>query len=246
MIELRTKLATRDGEAEGPVSGQLRLPFELRQKTWMRAQLVSGEEVALLLPRGEVLRGGERLLASDGRVIEVVAEEEAVVHVTCASAEALTRAAYHLGNRHVAVQVGVGFLRIASDHVLEEMLRRLGAELSPVRAPFEPEAGAYGGGHSHGGAPQGKARIHGYGAGESSPVPWQATGGASGIQAGTESESDSESDPDPESDSDPDSDTESDSDPESESDSDPDPDSDSDPDPESHPASSHQPETTSR
>ncbi len=168
MIELRNKLGPGH---PGPVDGQLRLPFELRQKTWMRAQLISGEEVALLLPRGEVLRGGERLLASDGRVIEVLAEDEDVIHATCESAEALTRAAYHLGNRHVAVQVGVGFLRIAADHVLEEMLRRLGAQLAPVRAPFEPEAGAYGGGHSHGDASAGVARIHVYGGGESSPVP---------------------------------------------------------------------------
>jgi urease accessory protein len=169
MIELRSKLSQtgQDDAGEGieavndQVSGWLRLPFELRQKTRLRTQLVSGEEVALMLPRGQVLRGGERLRAGDGRVIEVVAEEEDVVHVTCASAPALARAAYHLGNRHVAVEVGEGYLRIAVDHVLEEMLRGLGASCQRRRAPFEPEAGAYGGGHRHGEAvQQGRARIH--------------------------------------------------------------------------------------
>jgi urease accessory protein len=162
MIELREKLAKDDATGgPGSISGQLRLPFERRQKTRLRAQLVSGEEVALLLPRGEVLRGGDRLRAEGGRVIEVIAEEEDVLHVVCAGPRELARAAYHLGNRHVPVQVGEDFLRLAADHVLEEMLRGLGATIEPLRAPFEPEAGAYGGGHSHGGE-QRKARIHTY------------------------------------------------------------------------------------
>jgi urease accessory protein len=162
MIELREKLATTDatGEAPAAIGGQLRLPFEQRQKTRLRVRLVSGEEVALRLPRGEILRGGDRLRAGDGRVIEVLAEEEDVLHVVCAGPRELTRAAYHLGNRHVPVQIGAGFLRLAADHVLEEMLRGLGATIEPLRAPFEPEAGAYGGGHQHG--EQSKARIHAY------------------------------------------------------------------------------------
>jgi urease accessory protein len=195
--ELREKLPA--GGAYGPVSGQLRLPFELRQKTRLRTALAGGEEVALLLPRGDVLRGGDLLRGDDGRLVEVIAEEEDVLHVTCASARELARAAYHLGNRHVAVEVGEGFLRIADDHVLATMLLGLGARLEARRAPFEPEAGAYGGGHahapggghghSHGGGPmhshgahapgavfQGKARIHSYGgelalASALSPIP---------------------------------------------------------------------------
>ena len=74
------------------------------------------------LERGIVLRGGDCVLASDGRVIEVVAQAERVIHVECDSPQALARAAYHLGNRHVPVQVGEGFLRIAADRVLERML----------------------------------------------------------------------------------------------------------------------------
>jgi urease accessory protein len=148
---------------------RLLLPFEQRQKSRLRAQLVSGEAVALSLPRGEVLRGGDLLLASDGRVVEVVARPERLLHVECDSAQALARAAYHLGNRHVPVQVGDGWLRLAADHVLEQMLTGLGARTAPVEAPFEPEAGAYGGHahgtghHTHEGGPAGGARIHEYG-----------------------------------------------------------------------------------
>jgi urease accessory protein len=122
----------------------LRLPFEQRQKSRLKTQLVSGEDVALMLPRGEILRGGDLVTASDGRVFEVVAEPEKLLHI---ESDALAKLAYHLGNRHVPVQVGQGFLRIAADHVLEEMVKKLGAKVKQVEAPFEPEAGAYAGGH---------------------------------------------------------------------------------------------------
>ncbi len=82
-------------------------------------------------------------MASDGRVVEVIAAAERVLHVECASGTELARCAYHLGNRHVPVEVGEGFLRLAEDHVLERMLAGLGAKLSHLTAPFEPEAGAY-------------------------------------------------------------------------------------------------------
>ncbi|MEJ2174004.1 MAG: urease accessory protein UreE [bacterium] len=157
MLEITTKLTSKDA---GAPQARLVLPFERRQKSRLRAKLDSGEEVALSLPRGELLRGGDRVVASDGRVVEVVAQPEAVVHVTCADATALARAAYHLGNRHVPVEVGDGYLRIAADHVLEAMLQGLGATLTPIEAPFEPEAGAYGGGHHHHGEAGGGARIH--------------------------------------------------------------------------------------
>jgi urease accessory protein len=120
---------------------QLILSFEQRQKSRLRAKLDSGEEVALVLPRGRVLRGGDRVTTTDGRVVEIVGAPEKLLHI---ESESLAKVAYHLGNRHVAVQMGEGFLRIAEDHVLEEMLRRLGARVSHVEAPFEPETGAYG------------------------------------------------------------------------------------------------------
>jgi len=145
MLEIRSRAKPSDA-APG---GELELPFEQRQKTRFRATLASGETVAVLLPRGEVLRGGDRVAASDGRVIAIVAQPESLLHIECSSASELARAAYHLGNRHVPVQVGAGFLRIAHDHVLEDMLRRLGAKVSSIRAPFEPEAGAYAGAREH-------------------------------------------------------------------------------------------------
>ena len=94
----------------------------------------------MVMPRGEIPRGGDRVLASDGRVFEVVSAPEKLLHIEAAS---LARIAWHLGNRHVPVQVGDGFLRIAEDRVLEEMLRGLGASVFRVEAPFEPEGGAY-------------------------------------------------------------------------------------------------------
>jgi len=166
MIEITAKLAAG---APGEVQGQLRLPFELRQKRWLFAALVSGEEVAVKLARGASLRGGDRLLASAGRVIEVIAAVERLVHVECTTASALAQAAYHLGNRHVPVQIGDRFLRFGENHVLEEMLRGLGAKLTIVEAPFEPESGAYSGAHSHDDhADKRRGRIHEFGGPERS------------------------------------------------------------------------------
>lgn len=127
----------------------LTLPFDLRKRSRLRARLDSGEEVALLLARGRVLRGGDRLLASDATVVLVQAQAEEVSTVHGEDAHALARAAYHLGNRHVAVQIGDGWLRYLHDHVLDDMVRALGLPVALDRAPFEPEAGAYGHGHSH-------------------------------------------------------------------------------------------------
>jgi len=168
MIEIRKKLKITRGAYAVEVKGQLRLPFDSRQKSRLRAALVSGEEVGLDLPRGDLLRGGDLLVASDGRVIEVVAQPEKVLHITCADAQALARAAYHLGNRHVPVEVGEDYLRIASDHVLAQLLDGLGATVEELDAPFEPEAGAYGEGHAHGGGGHDDlghgGKIHEYGA----------------------------------------------------------------------------------
>ena len=124
---------------------KLTLPFEQRQKSRLRAKLENGEEIALILPRGRVLRGGDRVAATDGREVAIVAAPEKLLHIESAE---LARVAYHLGNRHVPLQVGQGFLRIAEDHVLEELVKTLGARVSHIEAPFEPEAGAYGHPHS--------------------------------------------------------------------------------------------------
>lgn len=124
------------------------LPFELRQKSRLRTALSSGEEVGLNLERGYILRGGDQLLASDGRVIEIIAAPETVSVATSNDPLQLARAAYHLGNRHVSVQIGAGWLRYLHDHVLDDMVRGLGLPVTTETLPFEPEAGAYAG-HSH-------------------------------------------------------------------------------------------------
>jgi urease accessory protein len=146
MIEITAKIKPGTG---AQISGQLRLSYDLRQKRWLRARLVSGEEVALKLRRGETLHAGDLLAAPDGSAIEVAAAPEKVLHVECVSALELARIAYHLGNRHAAVQLGNGFLRIIEDAVLEEMLRGLDAKLTRIEVPFEPEQGAYGGDKDH-------------------------------------------------------------------------------------------------
>jgi urease accessory protein len=152
-------------EGGGSHDADLVLPFELRQKSRLRTRLPSGEEVALLLSRGAVLRGGDRLRGEDGRIVRIVAAPQAVYRVDCHSPEDLARCAFHLGNRHTAVQIlaahaGHYALRILEDPVLKDMLEGLHAHIVYEEAPFEPEAGAYGGGHQHHGDRAHAPKIH--------------------------------------------------------------------------------------
>ncbi|BCF89390.1 urease accessory protein UreE [Paraburkholderia largidicola] len=128
----------------------LTLAFDARCKSRLAATLDSGEEVALLLPRGTVLRDGDVLVADDGGLVRVVAAPESVLYVRAPDVLTLTRAAYHLGNRHTPVEVGADYLKLEYDPVLADMLKRLGALVDQVEMPFQPETGAYGGGHRHG------------------------------------------------------------------------------------------------
>lgn len=128
----------------------LTLAFDDRRKSRLAATLDNGEEIALLLPRGTVLRDGDVLVADDGGLVRVVAAPEAVLVVRAKDALTLTRAAYHLGNRHTPVEVGADYLKLEYDPVLADMLKRIGASVDQVSMPFQPESGAYGGGHKHG------------------------------------------------------------------------------------------------
>lgn len=149
--------------ADAPVDATLTLPFDLRSKSRLRCTLDHGEEAGLFLPQGTVLRGGQKLTAGDGRVVEVRAAAEALYEVATDDALLLARAAYHLGNRHVALEVQAGRLRLMRDHVLGIMLEKLGLTPVELDAPFEPEAGAYGGGHHHHGEERGHGgRIHSF------------------------------------------------------------------------------------
>lgn len=135
---------------EGAVAtDELVLDYDARQRHRFRATLVSGVEVAVTLPRGTRLADGDHLRLSDGTFVRVRASEEALSVVSTADTLLLARVAYHLGNRHVALAIAPGRLAYGHDHVLDEMVRRLGAAVSFERAPFAPEGGAYGGGGGH-------------------------------------------------------------------------------------------------
>ncbi len=128
----------------------LTLSYESRCKSRLAVTLDTGEEAALVLPRGTILADGDLLVADDGALIRAIAAPQAVLVVRAPDALTLTRAAYHLGNRHTPVEVGTDYLKLEADPVLEDMLLRLGARVERAELPFSPESGAYGGGHKHG------------------------------------------------------------------------------------------------
>jgi urease accessory protein len=140
---------TRRVEMAERIDGQLTLAFEDRRRSRLRARLDDGVEVALVLPRGTALRAGDLLVGDDGGpAVRVRAAAETVSTVRAGSA-GLVRAAYHLGNRHVAVEIGDGWLRYRHDHVVDDMLAGMGLTVEIEEAPLEPEAGAYGLAHTH-------------------------------------------------------------------------------------------------
>ena len=127
----------------------LTLPFELRQRSRLVAESDAGRQIVLQLPRGGVLRHGALLRVSDGSVLEIRAAKESLSAVESSNPVELLRAAYHLGNRHVALQIEPRGLRYLHDHVLDDMLIGLGLAPRALHAPFEPEHGAYGHGAPH-------------------------------------------------------------------------------------------------
>jgi len=141
------------------------LSFDERCKSRVLLTLESGEQAALVVERGRVLRGGERVRLACGREIEVVAADEALIEAESDDPLLIAKAAYHLGNRHVALQVESGRLRLLDDHVLAQMLEGLGLRVRRVHAPFEPEGGAYGHHHAHGSEkPLARPKIHDFSA----------------------------------------------------------------------------------
>jgi len=102
-----------------------------------------GTKFLLDLPQAVALRDGDGLRLDDGTVVRIVGRPELLVEIAAADAHALARLAWHIGNRHVDVQIVGEFLRIRRDHVIEDMLRGLGARLTQLEAPFDPERGAY-------------------------------------------------------------------------------------------------------
>jgi urease accessory protein len=134
----------------------LQLPLDAQQRTSLRGHRRSacGRDLLLQLPRGAALQPGERLLSADGAVqVQVQAAPEPVMEVRSSSPLALLQAAYHLGNRHVAMELHADRLVLLHDSVLEDLLQQRGLQVERREAPFEPEAGAYAAvghhGHSH-------------------------------------------------------------------------------------------------
>ena len=134
----------------GAVYSTLTLSFDERVRSRQKVELDNGEPAGLFLPRGSVLLRGQKIAAASGETIEIRAAAESVSTVYVDDPLLLARACYHLGNRHVALQIEAGFIRYQHDHVLDDLVRGLGLSVECEQAPFEPEAGAYdGGGHSH-------------------------------------------------------------------------------------------------
>jgi urease accessory protein len=162
-----TQLVPRQEVTSTPVATAT-LTLAERRKSRLRIVLDNGEEAALMLPRGSSLRDGDRVRADEGGVIIYIrAAAESLSIARTNDPHLLLRGAYHLGNRHVPVELGAGWLSYEHDHVLDDMVRGLGLTVEETVAPFEPEAGAHGsGGGAHGhGHRHGHAHDHGHGHG---------------------------------------------------------------------------------
>lgn len=148
MIRLTEKTALAEA-----VDTTLTLPLQHRIKSRLRVVLDNGEDAGLFLERGTTLKEGDLLCSKDGYRVRVRAANEQLSRVTSDDPHLLARACYHLGNRHVSIQIEPDSVSYQHDHVLDEMLRGLGFTVTSLEAPFEPEPGAYGGsaerGHSH-------------------------------------------------------------------------------------------------
>ncbi len=142
-------------------SAVITLGFEDRRRSRMRIRIDDGREAALLLPRGTILRDGDALRDPESdQVVTVRAANQTLSLVRAADAVTLARAAYHLGNRHIPVQVGAGWLAYQHDHVLDDMVQDLGLTVETCSAPFEPEAGGYRHGESNHGHGHGHEHRH--------------------------------------------------------------------------------------
>jgi len=131
------------------------LDWDTRQKSRFEAMDSKGRAIGVFLPRGTIVRGGDVLVAEDGSLVVVEARAQPVLVVTAATTSGapaldLARAAYHLGNRHVPLEVRADRVVLEPDHVLAELLQRMGLDVVETSAAFEPEAGAYEPAAAHG------------------------------------------------------------------------------------------------
>ncbi|MDO9167204.1 MAG: urease accessory protein UreE [Rhodoferax sp.] len=152
----------------------IELDWDVRQKSRFDATDSQGRQLGIFLPRGTLVRGGDVLVAEDSSLIRVIAAPQPVLVITACSEHGspfdLTRAAYHLGNRHVPIELKPDHLKIEPDHVLADMLRAMHLTVREATEAFEPEGGAYSAsGHSHAGGEHGHDHAH------AAPKPGPAT-----------------------------------------------------------------------
>ena len=156
MIQISKVIAQGAGLAPVLIkrAATLELDWDTRQKSRFDATDALGRALGVFLSRGTVVRGGDVLLAEDGSMVRVIAAPQTVLRITHCSAHGtpfdLLRAAYHLGNRHVPIELKPDHLKIEPDHVLADLLRAMHLIVNQVDEAFEPESGAYSaGGHAH-------------------------------------------------------------------------------------------------
>ncbi len=142
-------LAENLGHALTDVADTLTLTLETRIRGRFKATTDSGREAGIFLERGRCLLHGDVLRAEDGTLVRVLAAPEGLTEATATDWLLFARAVYHLGNRHAAMEIGPLWCRFKPDHVLDDLARHLGLSTAAVTAPFQPETGAYHGGHGH-------------------------------------------------------------------------------------------------
>jgi urease accessory protein len=162
MTDTALSMLTRRLRTAARIDAVAALTLEQRVRSRQRVRLDDGREAGISLPRGDVLKDGDLLATDDGSLtVRIVAAPECVSVAACDDPVLLARACYHLGNRHVALQIEPGRLCWLHDHVLDAMVRGLGLAVAAQDAPFEPEPGAYGG--QAAGQTDGHAHAHGHG-----------------------------------------------------------------------------------
>lgn len=147
MIKIEMNLGHRHDIEQ--FAGELLLSYDQRKKGRLHAETTNGLEVGLFLERGKVLRDGDVLQANSGEYILVRASNEQLTEGRCEDWLTFSKCCYHLGNRHVPIEIEDRVLRLQSDHILKDMLSQLGMDVRECEGPFNPEQGAYSGGHHH-------------------------------------------------------------------------------------------------
>ena len=144
-MQIAMHLVPRDVQAVESVE----LTFDQREKSRVRVTMANGEEIGIQLKVGSMLSHGDKLALQDGRIVEVIAANESLHEVRAPNVTQLARIAYHVGNRHVPLQVENDHLLMLPDHVLRAMVEGLGGTVADVLRGFQPESGAYGHSHVH-------------------------------------------------------------------------------------------------